>query len=87
MTEDLTRLMTGLTRSHTDAQPLDTDRVGAALAELPDLERSILKARFGVTDGEPKLLHDLAADYDLTAHRVLQVEMMALRRLRSRLRT
>jgi RNA polymerase sigma factor (sigma-70 family) len=55
--------------------------LGAALAELPDRERMILKRRFGLGGGEPETLADIAQDLGVTAERVRQLQKAAIERL------
>jgi RNA polymerase sigma factor (sigma-70 family) len=55
--------------------------VPALLALLSDRERLVVSRRFGL-DGEAHTLRDIAADLDLTAERVRQIQEQALERLR-----
>lgn len=59
-----------------------------ALATLSPRERSVLEARFGLTDGDEHTLEEIARHFKITRERVRQIEAKALRKLRhpSRLR-
>lgn len=53
----------------------------AAMQDLPDRERMILRRRFGLGGGEPETLGDIASDLGITAERVRQLQNAALTRL------
>lgn len=55
--------------------------VGKMLGDLPEKQRMVLEARFGI-DQEPKTLRGTAELYGTTAERVRQIEANALRKLR-----
>jgi RNA polymerase sigma-32 factor len=57
------------------------DRVGAALATLDERSQQILKRRW-MTD-DKATLHDLAAEYGVSAERIRQIEATAIKKLRS----
>ena len=52
------------------------------LSELTDRERRVLMLRFGLEDGRPRTLEEIARDFDRTRERVRQIEAKALRKLR-----
>jgi RNA polymerase sigma-32 factor len=56
------------------------DRVGAALATLDERSQQILKRRW-MTD-DKATLHDLAAEYGISAERIRQIEATAIKKLR-----
>jgi RNA polymerase sigma-32 factor len=56
------------------------DRVGAALATLDERSQQILKRRW-MTD-DKATLHDLAAEYGVSAERIRQIEANAIKKLR-----
>ena len=56
------------------------DRVGAALATLDERSQQILKRRW-MTD-DKATLHDLAAEYGVSAERIRQIEATAIKKLR-----
>jgi RNA polymerase primary sigma factor len=53
----------------------------AALAELPDRERTVVYLRFGLTGGEPAPLREIGRRLGLTPERVRQIESAALHKL------
>jgi RNA polymerase primary sigma factor len=57
------------------------ERVQAALATLPPRERRVLGLRYGLTDGSPQPLREVAARLGITTERVRQIERTALSRL------
>lgn len=57
--------------------------VAEALLELPKRQRYIIRERFGLLNGIDRTLDAIARDLDLTRERVRQIEVKALRRLRS----
>ena len=56
------------------------DRLGAAMAKLDERSRSILKRRW-MTD-DKATLHELAAEYNVSAERVRQIEANAIKKLK-----
>jgi RNA polymerase primary sigma factor len=60
-----------------------SDAIRAAVGGLPDRERQVIEARFGLDDGEPKTLDVIGSRIGLTRERVRQLEAQALRRLGS----
>jgi RNA polymerase primary sigma factor len=57
------------------------DALRRAVARLPELEREVVRLRYGVGDGEPRSLSEIARLLGLTPERVRQVEASALERL------
>jgi len=55
--------------------------LGEAMADLPDRERQILSARFGLDGQEPRTLVDIARDFGITPERVRQLQIAALGRM------
>jgi RNA polymerase primary sigma factor len=62
---------------------LRRDGVRAVLDCLPDRERQVIALRFGLDDGEPKTLEQIARRVGLTRERVRQLQEQSLRRLAS----
>jgi len=52
------------------------------LSELTDRERRVLMLRFGLEDGRPRTLEEIARDFDRTRERIRQIEAKAIRKLR-----
>jgi len=57
-----------------------------ALSALKPLERRIIRGRFGMEDGTPRLLRELADEVGLSRERVRQIEMDAKSRMRRSIR-
>ena len=64
-------------------QALLKENVYQLLDVLTDREKSIIIARFGLENGEPKTLEEIGADYQVTRERIRQIEAKALRKLKS----
>jgi RNA polymerase primary sigma factor len=60
---------------------LREDLLGRALAELPEREREVLEARYGLGDHEPETLQQVGRRIGVTRERVRQIERQALDRL------
>ena len=58
------------------------DGLVAALENLDERSRHIIKARW-LTEGESATLHELAAQYGVSAERIRQIEARALQRMRA----
>jgi len=52
------------------------------LATLTPREEKVLRMRFGLKDGQPKTLDEVARSYGITRERIRQIEAKALRKLR-----
>jgi RNA polymerase sigma-32 factor len=59
------------------------DRLGTALDDLDERSRAILERRW-LTD-KKSTLHELAAEYDVSAERIRQIEANAIRKLKAQL--
>ncbi len=53
-----------------------------ALQKLPDRERRIIDLRFGLSDGDPRTLQEIAEEFELSRERIRQIEGEVLRKLR-----
>ncbi|MBC7093769.1 sigma-70 family RNA polymerase sigma factor [Candidatus Bipolaricaulota bacterium] len=53
-----------------------------ALAELDPREREILELRYGLLDGHPRTLKEVATQFEITRERVRQLELKALEKLK-----
>jgi RNA polymerase sigma-32 factor len=58
--------------------------LAAALAELDPRSRRIIEARW-LRERDPATLHDLAAEFKVSAERIRQIEAKAMQRMRSRM--
>ncbi len=56
--------------------------LATALENLDERSRHIIKARW-LTDGESSTLHELAAEYGVSAERIRQIEARALQKMRA----
>jgi RNA polymerase nonessential primary-like sigma factor len=63
-----------------DQRRLQLHRV---MAELSAKEQRVIQARFGLQQGEPRTLEDIARELGLSCERVRQIEKEALQKLRS----
>jgi RNA polymerase sigma-32 factor len=63
-----------------DWQTTSNDRLGDAMAGLDDRSRRILERRWLADD--KSTLHELAAEYDVSAERIRQLEKNAMKKLR-----
>ncbi len=63
-----------------DQQRLQLQRV---MAELSAKEQRVIQARFGLQQGEPRTLDDIARELRLSCERIRQIEKEALTKLRS----
>lgn len=58
------------------------DELRAALTELDPREREILELRYGLLDGHPRTLKEVASQFEITRERVRQLELKALEKLK-----
>lgn len=63
-------------------QVLLRDRIGEVLKSLSPREREVIEMRFGLTDGTPKTLDEVARRYGITRERIRQIESRGLLKLR-----
>ncbi|MHB1060332.1 MAG: sigma-70 family RNA polymerase sigma factor, partial [Thiobacillus sp.] len=56
--------------------------LATALENLDERSRHIIKARW-LTEGESATLHELAAEYGISAERIRQIEARALQKMRA----
>jgi len=61
---------------------MDKERVANLLEKMTLREREILDLRFGLVDGKPRTLAEIAKKFSLSRERVRQIEEEALRKLR-----
>jgi len=63
---------------------LQDEGLHTALAKLDDRSRAIVQRRW-LADGEAATLHELAAEYGVSAERIRQIEAKAMQKMRSQL--
>ena len=63
---------------------LQDEGLHTALAKLDDRSRTIVQRRW-LADGEAATLHELAAEYGVSAERIRQIEAKAMQKMRSQL--
>jgi RNA polymerase sigma-32 factor len=65
---------------------LQDEGLGCALASLDERSRTIVQRRWLVADGEEAAtLHELAAEYGVSAERIRQIEVKALQKMKGKL--
>jgi RNA polymerase primary sigma factor len=63
------------------------DRIGEVMKSLAPREREVLELRFGLKDGTPRTLDEVARQYGITRERIRQIEARGLLKLRQPLRS
>jgi RNA polymerase primary sigma factor len=63
-------------------QHLLKDRIGEVLRSLTPREREVIELRFGLRDGHPRTLDEVARTYGITRERIRQIEARGLLKLR-----
>jgi RNA polymerase primary sigma factor len=58
------------------------EQLERALAQLDEREKEILQLRYGLEDGHPRTLKDVARVFNITRERVRQIEIKALEKLK-----
>ncbi|MBY0458472.1 MAG: sigma-70 family RNA polymerase sigma factor [Gemmataceae bacterium] len=66
---------------HVDANLLK-ERIGEVLKSLAPREREVIELRYGLKDGTPKTLDEVARQYGITRERIRQIEARGLLKLR-----
>ncbi len=59
-----------------------SEGLNKAIGTLNPREIEIIKKRYGLEDGKPRKYNEIGADYNVTAERIKQIEIKALRKLR-----
>lgn len=62
------------------------ERIGEVLRTLAPREREVIELRFGLKDGNPRTLDEIAKVYGITRERIRQIEARGLLKLRQPLR-
>jgi RNA polymerase primary sigma factor len=68
-------------------QHLLRERIAEVLRSLTPREREVIELRFGLRDGQPKTLEEVARAYGITRERIRQIEARGLLKLRQPLRS
>jgi RNA polymerase primary sigma factor len=63
-------------------QHLLKERIGEVLRSLTPREREVIELRFGLRDGHPRTLDEVARTYGITRERIRQIEARGLLKLR-----
>ena len=64
---------------------LQSEGLLEALESLDDRSRRIVETRWLADEGESLTLHDLAAEYNVSAERIRQIEVKALQKMKQAL--
>lgn len=68
---------------HDADQILLRERIGEVLRSLSPREREVIELRFGLKDGHPRTLDEVARCYGITRERIRQIEARSLLKLRN----
>jgi RNA polymerase primary sigma factor len=68
-------------------QVLLRERIGEVLKSLAPREREVIELRFGLRDGQPRTLDEVARVYGITRERIRQIEARGLLKLRQPVRS
>jgi len=68
-------------------QTLLRERIAEVLRSLTPREREVIELRFGLRDGHPRTLDEVAKTYGITRERIRQIEARSLFKLRQPLRS
>jgi RNA polymerase primary sigma factor len=68
-------------------QHLLRERIAEVLRSLTPREREVIELRFGLRDGHPRTLDEVAKSYGITRERIRQIEARGLLKLRQPLRS
>jgi RNA polymerase primary sigma factor len=63
------------------------DRIAEVLRSLTPREREVIELRFGLRDGQPRTLEEVARTYGITRERIRQIEARGLLKLRQPVRS
>ncbi len=69
----------------TEQANLQTDGLRTALDDLDDRSRRIIESRWLNAEGKASTLHELAAEYGVSAERIRQIEAKAMSKMRTQL--
>jgi RNA polymerase primary sigma factor len=71
---------------HVDAHLL-RERIGEVLKSLAQREREVIELRYGLKDGQPKTLDEVARLFGITRERIRQIEARGILKLRQPMRS
>ncbi len=80
--EDFLNDPSAINPGHTADQHLLRERMAEVLRSLAPREREVIELRFGLTDGHPRTLDEVAKVYGITRERIRQIEARGLLKLR-----
>ena len=63
------------------------NRIGEVLRSLTPREREVIELRFGLKDGQPRTLDEVAKAYGITRERIRQIEARSISKLRQPIRS
>jgi RNA polymerase primary sigma factor len=63
------------------------ERIVEVLKSLTPREREVIELRFGLKDGQPRTLDEVAQCYGITRERIRQIESRSLSKLRQPIRS
>jgi RNA polymerase primary sigma factor len=69
-----------------DSDPVFSRALENALSHLGEKERQVIELRYGLRDGRPRYLYEVAAEMGISTERVRKLESRALDKLRGMLR-
>lgn len=72
----------GETPADAALRALTRSRIEAILATLADREREVIALRYGLIDGQPHTLEEVARFFHVTRERIRQIEQKALKKLK-----
>lgn len=72
---------------HQVDQTLLRERIAEVLRSLTPREREVIELRFGLRDGQPRTLDEVARTYGITRERIRQIEARGLLKLRQPVRS
>ncbi len=67
---------------HLQTEQLQTEGLSFALSQLDERSRRVLQARW-LTEGSGLTLHDLAAEFSVSAERIRQIEQKAMQKIKT----
>jgi RNA polymerase primary sigma factor len=72
----------GVNPADAAARALLRKRIEDVLSTLAEREREVIKLRYGLTDGQPHTLEEVAQCFQVTRERIRQIELKSLKKLK-----